>query len=56
MNQTNVEFGKMFLTLLNSEKEELTVLKFVSNGKGKVVGTFSASKEKLIKAINDDLI
>ena len=44
MNQTNVEFGKMFLTLLNSENEELIVLKFGSNGKGEVVGAFSASK------------
>ena len=52
--QTNVQFGKMFLTLLDSEEKDLIVLVFGSDGKGDVVGTFDVSKKLIKQKIKQD--
>ena len=45
--QTNVQFGKMFLTLFDYTEKELIVIVFGSDGKGEVVGIFDAAKRKI---------
>ena len=45
--QTNVEFGKMFLTLFDSAEKDLIVIVFGSDGKGEVIGIFDAAKRRI---------
>ena len=51
---TNVEFGKMFLTLFDSSEKELRTLVFGSDGKAELVGIFTASKKSIRDSILED--
>ena len=53
---TNVELGKMFLTLFDDQTTELTVFVFRCDGKGEIVETFDAKKKSIRDKIRNDRI
>ena len=53
---TDVEFGKMFLTLfiVENNNKELRTLVFGSDGKAELIGIFNASKKSIKEKIKQD--